>query len=602
MLNKFPSFENLYTGAVSTLRRFPLALLCAIAGTITAMIMIGMDKPEHEFVMQKIIIISALGLPLFFALATCGERRRWSPGAAALAQALGLIALIGYYFTQPTNMFEPEKYILRFLLLNIGLHFLVAFLPFTGKGKVDAFWQYNKSLFLRFLMAALYSSVMYIGLAIALGAADYLFGIEVKPQRYAQLWCLIAGIFNTWVFLAGVPEKLAELKGVTDYPRGLKVFTQYILLPLVGLYFVILFAYEAKIIVTWNWPKGWVSHLVLWYSVIGILSNLLLYPLKDIAGSRWIQVFSKWFYRALIPLVAMLILAILRRVSEYGITENRYFVMALAAGLAFVVIYFVVSKARDIRAIPITLCVLAFLSAGGPWGAFAVSRSSQLSRLEPLLTANTILVDGKIHKTTGKISFDDRQEISSIVEYLVSMHGLTPFEKWLPEEAYTELDTLSRYSQASHITGLMGFKIVNRWDGHNANYFYHVQVRPDNVLSISGYNVLLDFSKSGFDYGDNRFGIPGDSCTVAFDKETCIISLSVDKFPDTLTFAPYDSLAAIARTYDEGFAPADAMTFDGYNDSFRARLKLTSMSGQFNEFDSLAIDNVCGQLLIKLPE
>ena len=46
-----------------------------------------------------------------------------------------------------------------------------------------------------------------------------------------RLWIVIAGVFETWFFLAGVPKNLEELDESDDYPKGLKIFTQYVLLP-----------------------------------------------------------------------------------------------------------------------------------------------------------------------------------------------------------------------------------------------------------------------------------------------------------------------------------------------------------------------------------
>ena len=109
---------------------------------------------------------------------------------------------------------------------------------------------------MRFLLAYLYSNVLFLGLAIALASADHLFGFDVEENNYLYLFAIIAGVFNTWVFLAGVPKDLNTLNQTTDYPKGLKLFTQYILLPLVSLYFVILIAYELKITIEWNWPRG----------------------------------------------------------------------------------------------------------------------------------------------------------------------------------------------------------------------------------------------------------------------------------------------------------------------------------------------------------
>ena len=98
---------------------------------------------------------------------------------------------------------------------------------------------------------------------------------------------------------------------------------QYVLLPLVGIYLVILYAYGLKILFQWNWPQGWVSQLVLWYSVVSILSILLLWPLREKADSGWIKSFTSWFFRLLIPLLVMLFLAIFERIGDYGLTVNR---------------------------------------------------------------------------------------------------------------------------------------------------------------------------------------------------------------------------------------------------------------------------------------
>jgi len=56
-------------------------------------------------------------------------------------------------------------------------------------------------------------------------------------------------------------------------------------------------------------------------------------PLIHRGEESWINRFSRWFYFAEIPLVVVLLLAIGRRVQEYGMTENRYFVVLLGLWL-----------------------------------------------------------------------------------------------------------------------------------------------------------------------------------------------------------------------------------------------------------------------------
>ncbi len=135
-----------------------------------------------------------------------------------------------------------------------------------------------------------------------------------------------------------------------------------------------------KIIVTAQWPVGWVSYLILVYSVLGVLALLLIHPIRNQQGNKWIVGFSSFFYIALIPLLCLLYLAIFKRVNTYGITELRYYVLLLATWLLALNLYFVFSKIKSIKIIPVSLCILALFSTVGPWGAFQWSLRSQQRR------------------------------------------------------------------------------------------------------------------------------------------------------------------------------------------------------------------------------
>jgi hypothetical protein len=60
--------------------------------------------------------------------------------------------------------------------------------------------------------------------------------IKIDWKAYYFLFLSVAFLFNTWFFLAGVPSDWQELETEYDYPSGLRMFVQFILLPLVTLY------------------------------------------------------------------------------------------------------------------------------------------------------------------------------------------------------------------------------------------------------------------------------------------------------------------------------------------------------------------------------
>jgi hypothetical protein len=113
-----------------------------------------------------------------------------------------------------------------------------------------------------------------------------------------------------------MPDDFDELDNVEYYPFGLKVFSQYILLPLLLLYLIILYIYGGKIITLWDWPKGVVSWLIVAVSVIGIFTLLLIYPYGQKEENSWIKKITKVYYFLVIPLVVLLFLAISIRLAE----------------------------------------------------------------------------------------------------------------------------------------------------------------------------------------------------------------------------------------------------------------------------------------------
>ncbi|MGH7936186.1 MAG: DUF4153 domain-containing protein, partial [Chthoniobacterales bacterium] len=85
------------------------------------------------------------------------------------------------------------------------------------------------------------------GFELALLSADKLFELHLD-KVYADLFFLMAGCFHPAFFVAGVPRDFAALETGTDYPRGLKAFTQFARAPLVAVYTAIPYAYALKIL------------------------------------------------------------------------------------------------------------------------------------------------------------------------------------------------------------------------------------------------------------------------------------------------------------------------------------------------------------------
>jgi hypothetical protein len=489
---KFPSIQQILQHAVRTFKRFPLVLINAMVGTIAVVILVDHEGPPQATFLFNIMMAAILGIPLLTGFALLAEKQKWNRWIALGWQIFGLVLLVGYGFLIPSDLWEaPAIHILRTILIAIGLHLFVSFAPFTAAGETNGFWHYNKILLLRVIITTVYITVLYAGLALALAALDNLFGMNVPGKRYAELWFMILGVCATWTFLAGIPEKLDQLEAATDYPKGIKIFAQYILLPLVLVYLLILYAYLTKILIAWDWPQGWVGRLILGFATTGIFSILLLYPVRNLTENVWIRTAGRWFYVVMIPLVIMLLLALWRRISEYGITESRYIGIALGIWLGGIVLYFVLSRVKSIKAIPVSMSILALIISFGPWSAFSVSEKSQVDRLQEFLTKNTILVDGRIQKASATIPQHDAQQISSILAYLHDIHGYSRIQSWFAE-SLTEDSTGEQLhcKEPALVAKLMGIEFVNVWYSGSSNEIW-LRSNQSEVINVQGYDRMI---------------------------------------------------------------------------------------------------------------
>lgn len=425
---RLPSVGRIVAAAGATVRRFPEVGICGVAAAAAGMFVVESDPHALSV---GIIRVATLGIPLFIGVTLIGERHwpasalRWVP--RALAAAVLVVLYFRFEGWEPLNI--PQRY--GHLVLTF--HLLVAVAPYLGAAEPRGFWQYNRALLFRFLVATLYSGAIFLGLLLALAALDNLFGVDVPDLHYLRLLLLVAFLFHPVFFLAGVPADFPALEEDRRYPGGLKVFSQCVMLPIVALYVAILTVYMGRVLVTGSWPSGWISYLVSSLAVAGIFSLLMVHPdrLKR-EGSR-IDRYALAFWLAMLPAAGMVLLALWQRIGQYGITERRYLLGGLAIWLAGTALYTAITRTREIKGIPVSLLLVGVVTFMGPWSAYSVAENSQVRRLAGILAEYGGLVDGRVTSDTTVVPFEDWDQAEAVVRYLVQHHGTSALDSWFDD-------------------------------------------------------------------------------------------------------------------------------------------------------------------------
>jgi hypothetical protein len=586
---RFQSIITLAVNARATFERFPFAILSAIVAAAGAhrLVITDFDITEPAF---GLFLTGTLGISLFFSLRMLGEGRGWSRNVRLGVSLAGLVALVIHYLTLPGPALGTDFY--RFWLLMAVVHLFASFAPFIGRrGEENGFWQYNKALLLRGALAAIYAGVLFVGLALALAACDTLLGLEVEGKTYGQLLFWVGFVYSAWFFMAGAPRDVQALDAVQEYPIGLRIFTQFLLIPLVVIYLVILYAYLIKIVIQWNLPTGWVTYPVIGLSIAGILAMLLVYPIRERAENAWIKNYARFFFWSLYPLIALTALAIWIRVSEYGITERRYLVIVATAWLLGITLYFTVRRTRNIRVIPISLCIISLFSIVGPWSGTAMAKRDQLGRLRDALVTEAVMTDVGLTRERKTLEFEHEQQISNIVSYLDEMHGLDAIREW-----YAEPERLAEALTPSIALEEMGLRFRTRWERAERINFSANAPEP---LSVADFDYVFLLSES-FDEDDEEMERALDDLTHLTLERTLLTlgrtgfeegGLSIDLEPKIL------ELDARNKAGEE--LGADDVMIAAENAAYRLVLYITEAFGA-TEADSLQLDRLAATILIEV--
>lgn len=485
-MKKLFSLEKLTEGIRLSLAKYPISILFA---AIAAMLLIttfnAADQNDTEDLIPY-IIGCAMGISLFFAIHTALENKTW-PGyvkGLGMVMGLGILWLIVSDIKNQMDSGSDQSQAIQIFGYGLLTHLVVAFLPFIGNFKINAFWQYNKSLFIRAFTTILYTGVLYAGISGAILAISELFDVNFGSNIYANLWFIMALPMSVIIFCAGVPTDINELESSTDLPKGLRIFVQFILIPLVVLYLLILYAYMGKIIVQWSLPQGWVTILIMVFSVLGMLAMLLVHPYQHQKENSWVKWYTKGYYVALLPLLILQYVAIFTRIGDYGFTAPRWAVLAITVWLTWITLYNVFFKGRNIVLIPLTLFITAFLFLLGPLSHKSISISSQTAKINRLLTELKLVKNGKLLVYKDNPKTDSLMgELYSATRYLNRNYQKTGLEPYLKYPTEAEIQKQTYIDKASTGVGNM------RRRGFTEKYDQRQAIRQILSDDLEKYNI-----------------------------------------------------------------------------------------------------------------
>lgn len=373
--------RNFKENYVKVFSDFLLCFISALVACVVGILIIKLDNssPQNEL-LTKLLFVSSLGIPLFFALTLFNKAQEFSRQIALALQVLGIGLLVLYFYT-----IETESYfdIIQYAIYSLAFHLFAAFAPIKKLKDNLAFWQYNLKLLQTFIITNLFSGILTLGILLALEGVRKLLNIEIDYKVNGYAATIIFTLFNTFRFLSLVDTNFENYN--QEYrPKLIQILTSYALIPLSAIYTVILYAYMIKKYSVTDENELELGFGIFFaYSVLALLIVLFSYNRRN--EVKWIDLYSKYLPSIMLPLLIINVHKINVYIDNHFQNISIYFLLVYSTWLFLLVMYNFFNKFKNIKIIPITLSIICFLISFGPWSFTNVSIKSAQKRITSTL-------------------------------------------------------------------------------------------------------------------------------------------------------------------------------------------------------------------------
>ena len=418
------------------IERFPLTVFCSAVVFILSVYLVENPELKNENLLNelhKMVILLGMSIPLTLALELAREKylsgkNRWVIRFVNALITLVFIIFYRFYYLSGKNSSSTLDSLEQ--LMATGIIFFLCFLLVPVIGKKDEEEKYFQSVIVDKTVTILFSVVLFLGLIAVFATIDGLSLIKLDSNIYIETWLFVVFVFSVIFFLSKL-KKVDESLENYEIHKIFKFLIYFIVIPLITTYTGILYVYFGKMLITRSWPQGLVSHLILWYTIFSLFIMIMVTPMakKDSVA----RIFKKYFPFASLPLLVLSIVSISKRISQYGVTPSRYFVVLLAMWLIFCMVSSIF-KAR-LSVILISLITVVYISVFTPVNNRRITLMSQNKRFEKILVKHGLLKDGKLVKKP-ELAKEKKYEVTDVLNYILGINdrrndieNLKPFGK-----------------------------------------------------------------------------------------------------------------------------------------------------------------------------
>ncbi len=492
------SLASVFSGSAKAFRRFPAVMAMAIAFTLIVIVKI---ESQDRNVLSGAFLLDSLQWALvfgsIFSLAAITYTRTRSKGSNAFlaANLAGLAAaavsfILLYFFGGEERSYTSSLVLSDPAVSRMLVASAISMLAFIAAAAYPpAVSDFSRAYFMSlkaFFVALVYGLVIGGGVAAVAGAIEALLFPQMSNTVYSYL-STIAGFLAFTIFVGYFPDfdpAAADPKRASaqDQPRFIQILFEYILIPIILAFTLVLLAWVIRILLPGEAPLvGILSGTIGSYALVTLFLHIMVTHYESKLAS---------FYRAASPyyllvIIAFAIWSLIGQIREDGLTSEYYWFILVAIFGTVSAILLILLKKRAHLPMVLLASVLMIVAVLPRVGAADLPVQLQVNRLEAILTEEGMLENGELSPAAETPSAEVRSDITNIVMLLAwSDYERLPgwFDSRMLEEAY--------FSEA------FGFSMTGFTDGPDSQYQSSRIVQPGTGIDISAYDFVFIFGEA----------------------------------------------------------------------------------------------------------
>jgi len=454
-------FKRLWKGFSSSFKRFPVeALIC-----LTYFVFYAFVDPRNNFLdaLEANPNDSAIHLPILFfpvlLVSFCIHRFALK---SSRNKTIWYELYVASYLLVWATLLIPRNIITHSWGLPstwIYVCFVIAFVfLFAGDRIMDnkPFAVYTSNTAVKFVFTYIIGYLVLGILELIIVSLDLLLLKSNSSRLYLIPMHLVTYIVIPMMCLNFFSEQDSELK----LKRFVNTCVNYIFTPALIVYAIILYIYIFKILINWELPQGGVAYMVGTFCTLALLC-MLVRPALEKKTFNW---FYRFFPAIAIPPIILLWIGITRRLSEYGVTTVRAYLVIFAILLTVFIAMTAFRKTRKAQWMVIMLgVVLAVFTFIPGITAKDFGIRSQMARLDKMLPE--ILVDNQF---PSSINYEELEKDKAFAENYIKAKDTYDYLK----ENMDNKDFNEKY-------GDYGVFKFDKWQIHLNNVLAEMSDLPD---------------------------------------------------------------------------------------------------------------------------